>query len=90
MSFQQSPGVMGLQNPLERLSVFPTTISWRGLWANTETYYKNDLAVSPVNDIVYILIGTTSVNPGSDDPSASADWFQFSSGPLPSPPPSPQ
>lgn len=71
--------VQGLQNPLQRLSVLPTTVSWRGTWVNTETYFKNDVAVSAVDGNSYILTGTTSVNAGSSDPSASPDWSQFSS-----------
>jgi hypothetical protein len=70
--------VQGLENPLQRLSVLPTTVSWRGTWVNTETYFKNDVAVSAVDGNSYILTGTTSVNAGSSDPSASADWSQFS------------
>jgi hypothetical protein len=70
--------VLGLQSPFERLSVLPTTVSWRGTWVNTETYFKNDVAVSPVNGASYILTGTTSVNAGSSDPSASGLWSQFS------------
>ena len=70
--------VQGLENPLQRLSVLPTVVSWRGTWVNTETYFKNDVAVSAVDGNSYILTGTTSVNAGSSDPSASADWSQFS------------
>jgi len=69
--------VQGLQNPFERLSVLPTTVNWRGAWLISETYFKNDVAVSPNNGGSYILTGTTSVN-GGDDPSTSPLWTQFS------------
>jgi len=70
--------VQGLQSPFERLSVLPTTVSWRGTWVITETYFKNDVAVSPANASSYILTGTTSVNEGGDEPSTSPLWSQFS------------
>lgn len=70
--------VQGLQNPFERLSVLPTTVSWRGTWVETETYLKNDVVVSPANASSYILTGTTSINIGGDEPSTSPLWSQFS------------
>jgi hypothetical protein len=70
--------VQGLQNPFERLSVLPTTVSWRGTWVDSETYFKNDVVVSPVNASSYILTGTTSVNQNGLEPSVSPLWSQFS------------
>jgi len=70
--------IQGLQNPFERLSVLPTTVSWRGTWIDTETYFKNDVVVSPVNASSYILTGSTSVNVNGDEPSVSPLWSQFS------------
>jgi hypothetical protein len=69
--------VQGLQNPFERLSVLPTTINWRGAWVETEVYFKNDVAVSPINGSSYILTGTVSVSAG-EDPSFSVVWTEFS------------
>jgi len=70
--------VQGLQSPLERLSVLPTTVNWRGAWDPTEIYFKNDIAVSPLNGSSYILTGTISVT-NATDPSLSALWTEFSS-----------
>lgn len=70
--------IQGLQNPFERLSVLPTTVNWRGTWVVSETYFKNDVTVSPNNGSSYILTGATSVNIGDDEPSTSALWSQFS------------
>jgi hypothetical protein len=69
--------VQGLQNPLERLSVLPTTVNWRGDWDSATVYFKNDIAVSPANGGSYILTGATSVT-NSTDPSTDPLWTELS------------
>lgn len=66
-----------LKNPLDRLSVLPTTMNWRGLWLVTDQYFINDVAVSPANGSTYILTGQKAVF-GGDDPSASPLWSELS------------
>jgi hypothetical protein len=69
--------VQGLQNPYERLQVLPTTMNWRGTWLTTQTYFKNDVVISPLNGASYILVGQTALNGGAD-PSASANFIELS------------
>lgn len=69
--------VQGLQNPYERLQILPTTMNWRGTWLITQTYFKNDVVISPINGASYILVGKTALNGGAD-PSASANFIELS------------
>ena len=69
--------VQGLQNPYERLQVLPTTMNWRGTWLTTQTYFKNDVVISPLNGASYILVGQTALNGGAD-PSLSPEFVELS------------
>lgn len=69
--------VQGLQNPYERLQVLPTTMNWRGLWLVTQTYFKNDIVVSPANGASYVLANQTAVNGGAD-PSVNPEYVELS------------
>ena len=69
--------IQGLQTPFERLAALPTTMNWRGTWDPTESYFQNDVVVSPINVASYILPTITSIIGGSD-PSTSADWAELS------------
>jgi len=69
--------VQGLQNPYERLQVLPTTMNWRGTWLVTQTYFKNDVVISPVNGASYILTNQIALTGGAD-PSASASYSELS------------
>lgn len=66
-----------LKNPLDRLSILPTTMNWRGVWVETEQYYRYDLVTSPINLSTYILSTRTALK-GGDDPTLNADWIEFS------------
>ena len=59
-----SGGLESLQNPLERLSVLPTTMCWRGnpvtndpTWDVSLQYFRNDVVVSGVNGGAYVFTG---------------------------------
>jgi hypothetical protein len=69
--------VQGLQNPYERLQVLPTTMNWRGAWLVTQTYFKNDVVISPINGASYILANQTAVQ-GGPDPSADPEFVELS------------
>lgn len=69
--------VQGLQNPYERLQVLPTTMNWRGAWLVTQTYFKNDVVISPANGASYILANQTALN-GGPDPSLNAEFVELS------------
>jgi len=66
-----------LKNPLDRLSVLPTTMNWRGLWVVTEQYFIYDTVVSPSDGGTYILTGQKTIL-GGLDPSASGVWTELS------------
>lgn len=62
-----SGSLESLQNPLERLSVLPTTMSWRSnpvtndpTWDVSLQYFYNDVVVSGVNGGAYIFTGGAS------------------------------
>jgi hypothetical protein len=69
--------VQGLQNPFQRLAALPTVINWRGTWLITQTYFLNDVVISPINGASYILTGQTSVTGGAD-PSLSILYQEIS------------
>lgn len=59
-----SGGLESLSNPLERLSVLPTSVSLRvnpltnsPEWSAVVQYFKNDIVVSGVNGGAYIFVG---------------------------------
>lgn len=69
-----SGSLESLQNPLERLSVLPTTMSWRSnpvtndpTWNVSLQYFYNDVVISGVNEGAYIFTGgPSSVSPPLD------------------------
>jgi hypothetical protein len=69
--------IQGLQNPYERLQVLPTTVNWRGTWTATESYFRNDVVISPINAASYILANQTALT-GGVDPSANPDYVELS------------
>lgn len=69
--------VQGLQNPFQRLAALPTVVNWRGTWLITQTYFLNDVVISPFNAASYILTGQTSVT-GGLDPSLSTLYQEIS------------
>lgn len=69
-----------LSNPLERLTVLPTTMNARFIgtslaWNSAVQYFKNDIVVSGVDGGAYVL-EITALKGGSD-PSASASWTKL-------------
>jgi hypothetical protein len=69
--------IQGLQNPYERLQVLPTTMNWRGTWLVTQTYFKNDIVISPANGASYVLANQTAVG-GGPDPSVNPEYVELS------------
>lgn len=69
--------IQGLQNPFERLQILPTTMNWRGTWLINDTYFRNDVVISPINGASYLLANQTSVRGGAD-PSANAEYIELS------------
>ena len=69
--------IQGLQTPFERLAALPTTMNWRGTWLNTETYFQNDVVVSPLSTAAYILPNETT-HRGGVDPALSPLWAELS------------
>jgi len=66
-----------LSNPLDRLSILPNTVNWRGTWEDTTQYYLNDIVVSPITLSSYILTEVQGVY-GGLDPSLNPVWTEFS------------
>jgi hypothetical protein len=63
-----------LENPLERLSVLPDAMNWRGVWNNTTQYFRNDVVLSPLDTATYIALKVSVI--GGADPSVNlADWL---------------
>jgi len=52
-------------------------MSWRGLYSDAEQYFRNDVAVSPLNFASYILQTLTSTI-GNGDPSTDTNWIELS------------
>lgn len=52
-------------------------MNWRGTWLITETYFKNDVVISPINGASYILANQTAVQ-GGPDPSADPEFVELS------------
>jgi hypothetical protein len=69
--------IQGLQNPFQRLQVLPTTMNWRGTWLEDDTYFRNDVVVSPINGASYILTNQTTIT-GAPDPSANPEFVELS------------
>lgn len=69
--------IQGLENPFQRLAALPTTMNWRGTWVNDETYFQNDVVVSPINAASYILPNTTTTR-GGPDPSLNPLFIELS------------
>lgn len=63
-------------NPLEELALYPNMMKWRGTWTSSEQYFKNDIAISPLNTAPYILVGETAVLT-STDPSLDPLWEEL-------------
>ena len=64
-------------NPLERLSVLPNVINWKGEWVTGTQYYMNDVVVEPVSTTTYILTGATAIF-SETTPSSDPLWTVFS------------
>lgn len=58
---------------LETLRQFPLTMQWRGEWDITTQYVKNDVAISAVDKVIYVLLITSEL--GGQDPSINSNWF---------------
>ena len=58
---------------LETLRQFPLTMQWRGEWDITTQYVKNDVAISSVDRVIYVLLITSEL--GGKDPSINSNWF---------------
>lgn len=65
-----------LSNPLERLTVLPDAMNWRGVWNNTTQYYRNDVVLSPADTAAYIALTVSAL--GGGDPSVNPDWTVLS------------
>jgi hypothetical protein len=62
-----------LENPLTRLTLFPNTMNYRGVWSNTVQYYENDVVINGFDSATYILTGKTTLLGGAT-PQANPDW----------------
>lgn len=63
-----------LVDPFTRLSFLPTAMAWRGVWNNSDQYFKNDVVLSPTNNATYLLFGTTADR--GVDPVVNLNWFE--------------
>jgi hypothetical protein len=67
--------VPSIGTPLERLSVLPDIINWKGGWVIGGQYYKNDVVVDP--DGGSFILGITASAAGFD-PSLDPAWIELS------------
>jgi hypothetical protein len=52
-------------------------MNWRGTWLEDDTYFRNDVVVSPINGASYILTNQTTIT-GAPDPSANPEFVELS------------
>jgi len=83
--------VNSLGNALSSLALLPSTANLptntatnSPYWNASEQYYKNDIAISPIDQGAYVWLGSTTVDGssaasntvrGGDDPSAQTGWW---------------
>lgn len=73
--------ILDLSNPFNRLNALPQAINWRGIWDQTEVYYRNDIVISPISQGSYINISPGTTIFGGTDPSINfLNWYVFGLG----------